>query len=1129
MSIKYYANKVQETSSTLGTGNLVLNGATQGYKTFINAIGPDKKFTYYIYKQDNFEWEIGVGYIISSGGINQLVRERVVSSTNSNTLVGFSTGTKYIEPIISEDRVNSSFINVELKSNNFTADYIPSTYIIDSSSSNIQINLPPVSTQDDPVIIAFVLAKTIGNNYEQLGAINILPDGTETINDDASFQISILNDYVQLVSVPSQNKWIKLDPIQESTNPYGNDGAVQFKYDGSFSGVNEFVWDYSSKSLLIGNSGNATADIVLASSGQTSIFNQRLYDADFRIAGLDNSHLLYVDGGSNKISINSSSADDTLSVKADNGNGITVSKSGIGPQLTLNNSSVSGITYLNNLGSIVYSGLNTNNTPVKYAKIGAIIDSNLTANESSSVYIEILNDGSNENVAVFSPSGITLGFNNSNLDGTIIGGTSSNEGNNVVLGYYNNVCGENCVVLGDNSVVSSGTFGGSIGSEHAVSGTNIWVLGGSGVSVSGNNKVYVAIDNNNYIAMLNSGNLQYNTLSYTGNNFSIKNEALASSGSNQSISFIFNNVSGTAKTGLSINNIVDNASISEESSRIKASIMVDGSPTQVMDLGKHNVVIGKNTYSDKNIIYGQNNNISNTGNLLFGSNIFGSGTENVLFGNNIVCSGINSSIIGQNNSCTNIGDANIVVIGNNNEASQDHVVSIGSYNANSGLRSVSCGYSNGSHGEYAISVGSYNLVDGNGSIAIGRNNNVSTTDIYGNVFSLGIGNESEISNTGLLIGFQNELYGSGGIVVGTDCWVSGNNNIVIGDNIVYSGNDTVLLSGLSTILYGSVVSISGSNSAILQSSNLHRLIVTPTGTHINGPSGIQVSGSTIDMTGIDVTISGTNLNFVGTDGVSVSGDMQIESTETIIHSTGLIKFYADSNNSINILSTGVAISGSSIENFVNSTNYIRLANTGLIIKSSEAFVEFGTKANSLVDDKDINIYGDLKVTAQVGGSGIFYENIPVATGIASGLVIEDNVIKKIAPGNTSDHTMGVNVITPASADDILLFGCDDPSYTKKYQFIDITSLTSVNLILYPTLSVLPNTCSEVEPTFVDGFDYYVRNISTNPTADALLVYDNTGNLLCTLGGGTTDNLSCHLVLNVVSPGTYVWRIVSLNK
>jgi hypothetical protein len=880
MSTIYYGNRVRETSTTNGSGNIILSGAPVGYKTFATTFGA-KKITYQIYRQDtNFEWEIGVGYVSSSGGVDQLIRERVVSSSNSNNLVSFTNGTKFVESIIAENSVNSSFVNLEEKSSSFTADYASVTYVIDSSSGNINVSLPEVATQNDPIILTFILNGTPGSVYEQIDAITLTPYGTETINGASSETISILNDTLQLVSLPSVNGWVKIDPIQDSTNPYGNDGYVQFKSDGSFSGVAELFWNDASKALYIGNSG--TPDINLpSSSGQTTVFNQRLYDNDFRVAGTGNTHVLFVDGGANTVGINTSAPQDMLTINAGNKNGISVYKSGSGPILTIGNTSVSGLVTNGIIGTIVYSGLNSTNSPIQYSKIITEIESSTSGSEKSFVRLGIMNNGSFADVAVFSPSGISLGFDNSNLNGTIIGSASSNEGNNVVLGYYNNVCGENCSVIGDNIVISSGTFGGCIGSNHASSGNNIWVLGGENVSVSGDNRTYLAVNNDNYVGIIGSGYLTFTTETDSDTVFAIKNKSVLTSGADQSIAFIFNNNVGVEKTGTLLISEIDNVNSGLETNTFKIKLINNGTEEEVLSLGNSKIIMGNNSSINDNTVIGYNNTILNSGNNLLGIDILASGTNNNLFGHNIVSSGNNNTIFGKDNTCLSSGNLGIVMIGNGNQADEDYVVSIGTDNANSGLYSFSCGYMNGAHGDYTTAIGLSNIVTSNYSVAVGRNNILQATDLNASLFALGIGNYGSISNTGVIVGYLNTMLGSGSFILGNNCATSGDNNIIIGNNIAYTGNNTIVVSGsnmkvdsLTTIFGGSVGFKQNNPAYTVDVSGSFRVSNTGVGIiyeNIPAVTGVSFSGLVIENNII-------KSKYVAPDGVNVTG---ISSTTTL--------------------------------------------------------------------------------------------------------------------------------------------------------------------------------------------------------------------------------------------------------
>jgi len=897
MSIKYYANKVQETSTTTGQGNLVLSGSTIGFKNFISTIGPNNKFTYYLYRLDtNLEWEIGTGYILSSGGINQLVRETVISSTNLDTFVSFTAGTKYIEPIIGQDSVNNSFVNVENKNSNFSAPYVSATYLIDASSGNVQVSLPEVSTENDPIILGFLLKDTIGGQYQQANAISILPSGLETINGDSSIEIDINQDYIQLVSVPSQSGWYKLDPIQDSTYPYGNDGAIQFKYDSAFSGVPNFTWNINNSSLLIGGTGTTTsADVIIPSSGQTIVFNEQSLDKDFRVEGSGNAYLLFLDASSNKIGINTSNASDSLIVNSQNGDGITVYKSGIGPKLILSNTSVSGLATNNVVGYVVFSGVNSSNSPTEYARIYSSIDSNISNNENSSVSIEIVSNGSNQNVAVFSSSGVNLGFNNQNIDGIMLGGASTNDGNNIVLGYYNTICGENCIILG-NSIDSSGNFGGLLGYNHTVSGNNIWVLGGSGITVSGDNRAYLGINNNNHIAIINSGSLDYTTFSNKDINFNIHNQAILSSGIKETINFNFTNSAGIAKTGVRLGSNILNVLNNNESSNLYARTLHNGSEIDILNIGGSGVNIGPNTTSN-NIVCGLNNDISNTGNIVYGKSISSSGNNNILIGDNIVCSGNDITILGSDNTCLTSGNLGIVILGNNNISNEDYAVSIGNNNASSGLYSVSCGYNNGAHGSYSVSIGSNNSVSSNSSVAVGRNNNLNNLDLYSTIFAVGIGNYAEIYGSGSIVGYNNQLRGDGGLVIGNNSTSSGINNLIIGNSVINS-------SGNNNILIGHNISNSGSNNLLLNNNNIHingsnyiNIKCSGSGIMVN-PTGINVDLPIVATTGQFNTLSVNNLNINSGSGIyyynipSVAGptsSLYIENNQIVTSSSSIHK------------------------------------------------------------------------------------------------------------------------------------------------------------------------------------------------------------------------------------------------
>ena len=86
-------DRVNETSTTTGTGTFTLAGAVTGFQSFA-AIGDGNTTYYAIVLQGGTEWEVGLGTYTSSG--TTLSRDTILSSSNSNNAVNFSAGTKNV-------------------------------------------------------------------------------------------------------------------------------------------------------------------------------------------------------------------------------------------------------------------------------------------------------------------------------------------------------------------------------------------------------------------------------------------------------------------------------------------------------------------------------------------------------------------------------------------------------------------------------------------------------------------------------------------------------------------------------------------------------------------------------------------------------------------------------------------------------------------------------------------------------------------------------------------------------------------------------------------------------------------------------------------------------------------------
>lgn len=93
-----FADRVLETSTTTGTGDITLAGAVAGFQTFAAECAVGDDFPYYIEAVDangnpTGDYENGVGTLLTS---STFARTKVDTSSNADALVNLSAGTKYV-------------------------------------------------------------------------------------------------------------------------------------------------------------------------------------------------------------------------------------------------------------------------------------------------------------------------------------------------------------------------------------------------------------------------------------------------------------------------------------------------------------------------------------------------------------------------------------------------------------------------------------------------------------------------------------------------------------------------------------------------------------------------------------------------------------------------------------------------------------------------------------------------------------------------------------------------------------------------------------------------------------------------------------------------------------------------
>ena len=86
-------DRVKETSTTTGTGTLDLGGAVQDFETFVAGVGTTNTTYYCIINSGTGEFEVGIG-TVTDATPDTLSRDTVISSSNSDALVNFTSGIK---------------------------------------------------------------------------------------------------------------------------------------------------------------------------------------------------------------------------------------------------------------------------------------------------------------------------------------------------------------------------------------------------------------------------------------------------------------------------------------------------------------------------------------------------------------------------------------------------------------------------------------------------------------------------------------------------------------------------------------------------------------------------------------------------------------------------------------------------------------------------------------------------------------------------------------------------------------------------------------------------------------------------------------------------------------------------
>ena len=251
-------DRVKETTTTTGTGTVNLGGAETGFETFVAGVG-DGNTTYYCITA-GAEFEVGLG-TVTDASPDTLSRTTILSSSNSDSAVDFSAGTKDVFCTLPASKAV-----FEDASSNVT---LPGTLDVDGGITvdNITIDGTEIDLSSGDLTID--VAGNIQLDADDNGEIRILDGGTQFAQikkdgNNALFQ-SIVADgdfIIQGIDSSSFISALTLDMSDAGTAIFNHDVRVG---DNNFlicgAGDDVAIQSDGTNGTIFAGNGNLTLDV----------------------------------------------------------------------------------------------------------------------------------------------------------------------------------------------------------------------------------------------------------------------------------------------------------------------------------------------------------------------------------------------------------------------------------------------------------------------------------------------------------------------------------------------------------------------------------------------------------------------------------------------------------------------------------------------------------------------------------------------------------------------------------------------------------------------------------------------------------------------------------------------------
>jgi hypothetical protein len=155
-------DRVKETTTTTGTGAVALGGAVSSFETFGAGVGNSNTTYYAIVHQTANEFEVGLGTL--DGTSANLTRTTVISSSNSDSAVNFSSGTKDVFCTFPASKTMDMVLTTQGDVPYASAANTPARLALGSAGQVLQVNsggTAPEWATSSSVSAGFVIAMSV--------------------------------------------------------------------------------------------------------------------------------------------------------------------------------------------------------------------------------------------------------------------------------------------------------------------------------------------------------------------------------------------------------------------------------------------------------------------------------------------------------------------------------------------------------------------------------------------------------------------------------------------------------------------------------------------------------------------------------------------------------------------------------------------------------------------------------------------------------------------------------------------------------------------------------------------------------------------------------------------------------